>query len=193
MKSKNKAHQKLENWRGRSTPARVKYLAVSLAMVAALMFYASTFSEPVLRVSLIPNDTPSVLRRKFKPLSDYLEQKIGMKVEFRPAHDADALIEDLIRNKLDMVWIDGVNLIKAEVRSDNQLIPIVQSESDAYIKPMSETKSNYDDYRWVVRADIDERLRFKLTDAFVGLDKNNVVDQEILGLQCASKFIPVKR
>lgn len=193
MKSKNKTHQKLENWRGRSTLARVKYLAVSLATVAALMFYASTFSEPVLRVSLIPNDTPSVLRRKFKPLSDYLEQKIGMKVEFRPAHDADALIEDLIRNKLDMVWIDGVNLIKAEVRSDNQLIPIVQSESDAYIKPMSEKKSNYDDYRWVVRADMDERLRFKLTDAFVGLDKNKVVDQEILGLQCASKFIPVKR
>jgi ABC-type phosphate/phosphonate transport system substrate-binding protein len=182
----------LENWRGKSTLTRIKYLVISLATVAALMFYASTFSEPVLRVSLVPNDTPSVLRRKFKPLSDYLEKKIGMKVEFRPAHDADALIDDLIRNKLDMIWIDGINLAQAKMRSNNQLIPIVQSESDTHIKSTSEAKFNYDDYRWMVRADMDERLRLKLMDAFLALDKNNAVDKEILELQRASKFIPAK-
>ena len=63
-----------------STSIRIKYLIISLATVAALILYASTFSEPVLRVSLLPDESPSFMRRKFKPLSDYLEKKIGMKI-----------------------------------------------------------------------------------------------------------------
>ena len=179
----------MEHWRGRSTLARIKYLAISLATVAALLFYASTFSEPVLRVSLVPDDTPSVLRRKFKPLSDYLEKKIGMKVEFRPALDADALIDDLIRNKLDMVWIDGANLIRAKSLSKSQVVSIVQFEADGKSQSMTTTKPNYVDYRWTVRVDMNENLRLKLTDAFLALDKNNALDNEILSLQNTSKFI----
>ncbi len=189
MKSNSKNHQKMEHWRGRSTLARIKYLAISLATVVALLLYASTFSEPVLRVSLVPDDTPSVLRRKFKPLSDYLEKKIGMKVEFRPALDADALIDDLIRNKLDMVWIDGANLIQAKARSNKQVIPIVQFEVDDKRLSVLINKHNYDDYRWMVRADMDANLRQKLIDAFLALDKNNALDNEILSLQNTSKFI----
>ena len=179
----------MEHWRGRSTLARIKYLAISLATVVALLLYASTFAEPVLRVSLVPDDTPSVLRRKFKPLSDYLEKKIGMKVEFRPALDADALIDDLIRNKLDMVWIDGANLIQAKARSNKQVIPIVQFEVDDKRLSVLINKHNYDDYRWMVRADMDANLRQKLIDAFLALDKNNALDNEILSLQNTSKFI----
>lgn len=189
IKLKIKAHQKLKRWQRRSTLIRIKYLVISLATVAALVWYASTFSEPVLRVSLVPDESPSVLRRKFKPLSDYLEKKIGMKVEFRPAHDADALIEDLIRNKLDMVWIDGVNLIHAQTRSNNRVIPIVQCEADEKNKSVPVTKPNYYDYRWAVRANMDANLRQKLIDAFLALDKNNAVDKEILELQRADRFI----
>lgn len=192
MKSKSKNHQKLEHWRGRSTLARIKYLAISLATVVALMFYASTFSEPVLRVSFVPDESPSILRRKFKPLSDYLEKRIGMKVEFRPAHDTDALIDDLIRNKLDMVWIDGVNLIHAKTRSNDQVVPIVQCEADEKNKSVPITKPNYYDYRWTVRSDMDANLRQKLIDAFLALDKNNALDKEILDLQRTTRFIPSK-
>ena len=175
-----------------STLIRIKYLVISLLTVAALVWYASTFSEPVLRVSLVPDDTPSVLRRKFKPLSDYLEKRIGMKVEFRPAHDADALIEDLIRNKLDMVWIDGANLTRAKSRSNKQAIPIAQFEADIVNKSMFNSKSNYSEYRWAVSADMDVNLRLKLTDAFLALDKNNALDNEILSLQRTSKFIAAR-
>lgn len=189
MKSKKRTHQKLENWHGKSTLSRIVYLVASLATVVALMFYASTFSEPVLRVSFVPDESPSVLRRKFKPLSDYLEKRIGMKVEFRPAHDADALIDDLIRNKLDMVWIDGVNLIKAKTRSNNQIVPIVQCEIDEKNKYALAGQPDYYDYRWAVRTDMDANLRLKLIDAFLALDKNNALDKEILDLQHANKFI----
>lgn len=113
-----------------STSIRIKYLVISLATVVALILYASTFSEPVLRVSFIPDESPSFMRRKFKPLTDYLEKKIGMKIEFRPAADGNALVEALISNKLDMVWIDGVNFVQAKSRSNDQVIPLVQRAED---------------------------------------------------------------
>lgn len=193
MKSKSKNHQKLDNWRGKSTLARMKYLAVSLTTVAILMWYATTFSEPVLRVSLMPDESPSVLRRKFRPLSDYLERKVGMKIEFRPAHDADALIDDLIHNKLDIVWIDGVNLVRAKARSNNQVISVVQREANENNKLVLAAQQNYYDYRWVVRSDMDENLRLKLIDAFLALDKSNAVDKEILELQHADRFVVTTR
>lgn len=113
-----------------SFSVRIKYLVISLATVVALVFYASTFSVPVLRVSFIPDESPSFMRRKFKPLTDYLEKKIGMKIEFRPVSDGDALVEALSSNKLDMVWIDGFNFIRVKARSNDQVIPLVQRAED---------------------------------------------------------------
>lgn len=109
----------------------LKYLLVSLVVFAALVLYASSYTEPVLRVSYLPDESPSFMRRKFKPLTDYLEEKIGMKIEFRPMRNGDALVEALIDNKMDMVWIDGFNFIRAKARSNDQVIPLVQRAEDA--------------------------------------------------------------
>ena len=46
----------------------------------------------MLRVSAIPDEAPTELQRKFKPLGDYLE-KNGMKVEFMPVTDYAASVE----------------------------------------------------------------------------------------------------
>jgi len=174
-----------------STSIRLRNLAISLTIFVALVFYASTYSVPVLRISVIPGEPPSMLRRKIMPLTAYLENKIGMKIEFRPMADGDALVEALIGNKLDMVWIDGLNFIKAKSRSDGQVIPLVQRAADeqalsAFITP------EYHDYSWTVRADMDVNLRLKLTDAFIALDKNNAQGKEILDLQHASRYIPAR-
>ncbi len=116
-----------------------------------------------------------------------------MKIEFRPAHDADALIDDLIHNKLDIVWIDGVNLVRAKARSNNQVISVVQREANENNKLVLAAQQNYYDYRWVVRSDMDENLRLKLIDAFLALDKSNAVDKEILELQHADRFVVTTR
>ena len=162
---------------------RLRNLVISLAVFVALALYASTYSEPVLRVSVMPGESPPVLRRKLKPLTDYLEKKIGMKMEFRPMLDGDALVEALISHQLDMVWIDGFNLARAETRSNGRVVPLVQREDD-------EKTPGHDDYTWTVRADMDVNLRQKLTDAFLALNRNNGQDKEILDLQRASRFIP---
>lgn len=109
---------------------RIRNLIISLLTFAALMLYASTFSEPVLRVSINPDDSPMVLRRKLKPLIDHLEKRVGMKFEFRPVADGDALVDALVGNKLDMAWIDGAHFIQASARSHDQIIPLVQRAED---------------------------------------------------------------
>jgi phosphonate transport system substrate-binding protein len=109
---------------------RIRNLIISLAIFVALILYASTYAEPVLRVSFLPDESPSFMRRKSKPLIDYLEKKIGTKIEFRPMRDGDALVEALISNKLDMVWLDGFNFIRAKTRSNDQVIPLVQRAED---------------------------------------------------------------
>ena len=94
----------------------------------------SAYAQEVLRVSAIPDEVPTELQRKFKPLGEYLEKKIGMKVEFTPVTDYAAGVEALIHNKVDMVWFGGFTFVQAKVRSNNQVIPLVQREEDQKFK-----------------------------------------------------------
>ena len=84
----------------------------------------------VLRVSAIPDEAPTELQRKFKPLGDYLAKATGLKVEFTPVTDYPASVEGLITNKLDMVWFGGFTFVQAHVRSGGKVIPLVQPVQD---------------------------------------------------------------
>lgn len=102
-----------------------------LAITAAVVAVAGlAHAQQVLRVSAIPDEAPTELQRKFKPLGSYLEQKLGMKVEFLPVTDYAASVEGLVNNKLDMVWFGGFTFVQAKIRSNGKVIPIVQREED---------------------------------------------------------------
>jgi phosphonate transport system substrate-binding protein len=259
---------------------------VALSAVA-LLSAATAHAQQVLRVSAIPDEAPTELQRKFKPLGNYLEQKLGMKVEFVPVTDYAASVEGLINHKLDMVWFGGFTFVQAKVRSGGKVVPIVQREEDqqfksvfittdkainkledlkgktftfgsesstsghlmpryyllqAKINPDTDMKRvafsgahdataaavaggkvdagalnisvwdklvaehkvdpktvrviyttpGYFDYNWSVRTDMNPKLRKKLTDAFLSLNRNDPQGKEILDLQRANRFIPTK-
>lgn len=109
---------------------RRRFLAGLLVSVAALTTSITAHAQQVLRVSAIPDEAPTELQRKFKPLGSYLEQKLGVKVEFIPVTDYAASVEGLINNKLDMVWFGGFTFVQAKIRSNGKVIPIVQREED---------------------------------------------------------------
>lgn len=104
------------------------------AALGALLFAAGVHAQQVLRVSAIPDEAPTELQRKFKPLGSYLEQKTGMKVEFVPVTDYAASVEGLVNNKLDMVWFGGFTFVQAKVRSGGKVVPLVQREEDEKFK-----------------------------------------------------------
>lgn len=125
-----------------SSSSIVKSLLATLFASLALLSASSSWAEPVLRVSAIPDESPTELQRKFKPLGEYLEKKLGMKVEFTPVTDYAAAVESLVNNKLDMVWFGGFTFVQAKVRSNNQVIPLVQREEDERFKSVFITSRN---------------------------------------------------
>ena len=106
--------------------------AVTVIVLAVAMWCAAASSDAgqVLRVSAIPDEAPTELQRKFKPLGAYLEKRLSMKVEFTPVTDYAAAVEALIHNKIDLVWFGGFTFVQAKVRSNNQVIPLVQRAED---------------------------------------------------------------
>lgn len=103
-------------------------LAAGLAVASAAALAQAV--PGVLRVSAIPDENPTELQRKFKPLGDYLAKATGLKVEFTPVTDYAASVEGLVSNKLDMVWFGGFTFIQANARSKGQVVPLVQRDVD---------------------------------------------------------------
>ena len=99
----------------------------------ATLFVALTahaHAQQVLRVTAIPDESPTELARKAAPLVRYLEAKLGMKVEFTPVTDYAASVETLINGKVDLAWFGGFTFVQASVRSGGKVIPLVQREED---------------------------------------------------------------
>jgi phosphonate transport system substrate-binding protein len=104
-------------------------LSVAASIVAAAPALAQV-QPGVLRVSAIPDENPTELQRKFKPLGAYLEKKTGLKVQFTPVTDYAASVEGLVNHKLDMVWFGGFTFVQANERSKGKIVPLVQRAED---------------------------------------------------------------
>ncbi|MGI4717148.1 MAG: putative selenate ABC transporter substrate-binding protein [Janthinobacterium lividum] len=116
------------------SPSRALKTLFAATATAGVMFAAggayAQNTPGVLRVSAIPDEAPTELQRKFKPLGDYLAKATGLKVEFTPVTDYAASVEGLINKKLDMVWFGGFTFVQANVRSKGQVVPLVQRAED---------------------------------------------------------------
>ena len=104
---------------------------VARGMVAGLALAgAAAQAQQVLRVTAIPDESPTELARKFAPLGQYLEAKLGMKVEWTPVTDYAAAVETVVNKKIDLAWFGGFTFVQANVRSGGKIIPLVQREED---------------------------------------------------------------
>ena len=86
-------------------------------------------AQKALRVSAIPDESPTELLRKFKPLRVYLEKEVGLPVAWTPVNDYPAVVEGLAAGKIDLAWLGGFTFVQARRRSGNAL-PIVQRAED---------------------------------------------------------------
>ena len=103
-----------------------------LALAAGVLCLAVPAARAAeLRVSAIPDESPTELQRKFAPLGAYLEKQLGMSVKFMPVTDYAATVEGLAAGKLDLVWYGGFTFVQARLRTGTA-IPLVQREEDAH-------------------------------------------------------------
>jgi phosphonate transport system substrate-binding protein len=107
---------------------------VSRTLVATLLALAAgtalAQATTVLRVSAIPDEAPTELQRKFKPLGDYLQRETGLQVQFTPVTDYAAVVEGLASQKIDLAWLGGFTFVQAKIRTNGAATPIVQRAED---------------------------------------------------------------
>ncbi|WP_369958945.1 putative selenate ABC transporter substrate-binding protein [Pseudomonas benzenivorans] len=104
----------------------------SLALVAGLALSVSALfaqAAEVLKVSAIPDEAPTELLRKFQPLGAYLEQQLGMPVEFVPVTDYAAVVEALAADRIDLAWLGGFTFVQARLKTGDAT-PLVQRAED---------------------------------------------------------------
>lgn len=102
----------------------------ALLTCAALGMGSLAQAQTVFRVTTIPEEAATEQIRKFTPLASYLEQALGMKVEFTPVNDYPAAVEALVNKKVDLVWFGGFTHVQANIRSGGKIVPLAQREED---------------------------------------------------------------
>ena len=108
-------------------------------------------AQTPLRVSAIPDEAPTELLRKFKPLGAYLEKATGMPVAWTPVNDYAAVVEGLAANRIDLAWLGGFTFVQARIRTGNA-IPIAQRTEDEkflsrYIVPAASNAKTLQDLK----------------------------------------------
>ena len=121
------------------SPSRtLKALMASAVLLWGIVSHAQT----VFRVTTIPEEAATEQIRKFTPLAAYLEQKLGVKVEFTPVNDYPAAVEALVNKKVDLVWFGGFTHVQANLRSGGKIVPLAQREEDTKFQSVFIAKTN---------------------------------------------------
>jgi phosphonate transport system substrate-binding protein len=107
-----------------------KHLSKAVLCGALWVFGTVAQAQQVLRVTAIPDESPTELARKAAPLMKYLEARLGVKVVYTPVTDYAASVEALVNKKVDMAWFGGFTFVQANVRSGGKVLPLVQREED---------------------------------------------------------------
>lgn len=124
------------------------------SLVYSLLFLFLAFpthAQQTLKVSAIPDESPTELLRKFKPLGAYLANELGMKIDWTPVNDYPAVVEGLAGRKIDLAWLGGFTFVQTRLRTGNA-IPIAQRVEDEkfisyYIVPATSTAKSLQDLK----------------------------------------------
>ncbi len=107
-----------------------RFLRRLLPLLLGFGATAAVAQTTTVRVSAIPDEAPTELQRKFKPLGEYLQKETGLAVEFTPVTDYAAVVEGLANGKIDLAWLGGFTFVQAKLRTQGQARPVVQRAED---------------------------------------------------------------
>jgi len=82
----------------------------------------------VVRLTGIPDENPTALIRRNRPLIAYLSEQLGAPVEYIPVTDYGAAVEALRSGKVDFAWLGGFTFVQA--RRLAGAVPLVMREVD---------------------------------------------------------------
>lgn len=72
-----------------------------------------TDSKKVLVLTAIPDKNSSDQTAKFKPLTDYLSEKLGVEVKYRSSNSYSTSVQSFVQGETQLVWFGGVTGVQA--------------------------------------------------------------------------------
>ena len=103
-------------------------LVLSIILVACAPAAAEQEVEPFV-IGAIPDQDPDLLQRRFGLLSEYLNEELGVPVEYIPVTDYAASVTAFRVGDLDMVWFGGLTGVQARLQVDDARA-ILQRDGD---------------------------------------------------------------
>jgi phosphonate transport system substrate-binding protein len=78
--------------------------------------------DKVVRFTGIPTANTTDLEAKYKPLSQYLSDKLGVKFEYVPSADYNASVDGFVNGDLQLAWFGGLTGLKARQRVEGAAV-----------------------------------------------------------------------
>ncbi|MFZ5877264.1 MAG: phosphate/phosphite/phosphonate ABC transporter substrate-binding protein [Nitrospirota bacterium] len=108
------------------------------------------YRPETLRIGVMPNAAPEVLRRQHGPLVAYLQRETGLEAELVIPKDGDELLEMFRNRRVDMAYLGGYPYLIARER--DQAVPLVTRDADLYytsliIVPANSAARRFEDLR----------------------------------------------
>jgi len=84
--------------------------------------------ESTLRISVLPDQKPAELEKKYKPLFDYISSETGLKYRLIIPKSYQSMLEDMKNNQSDLVYFGGYMFMLAHRK--NLVQPLVMRDID---------------------------------------------------------------
>ncbi|MCH9045724.1 MAG: DUF898 family protein [SAR324 cluster bacterium] len=84
-----------------------------MALLAAVLFTAPLVAAPPFRFTALPDEDETRLRQRFGKVAAYLEQSLGVQVEYIPVKSYAAAVTAFANNQVQMAWFGGLSGVRA--------------------------------------------------------------------------------
>lgn len=84
----------------------------------ASLAHAANPDPSTLKVALLPDENAATIIKKNKPLQDYLEKKLGKKVQLIVTTDYSSMIEAMRHGRLDLAYFGPLSYVLAKQKSN---------------------------------------------------------------------------
>ncbi len=96
----------------------VSICCLALFSLVSAMAHAADSDPSVLKVALLPDENAATIIKKNRPLKEYLEEKLGKKVELIVTTDYSSMIEAMRHGRLDLAYFGPLSYVLAKQKSD---------------------------------------------------------------------------
>lgn len=108
---------------------RITLAALAVALATTTLVGAAATSDPaVLRTALLPDENASTIIKDNQGLKDYLEQRLGKRVELVVTTDYSSMIEAMRFGRLELAYFGPLSYLLAKSKSDIEPFAALKSK-----------------------------------------------------------------